>query len=154
MPMSSYKIDKFLTEKLKDIGFLSDTEINNAELTTTLSEFAHWSVGCNPRSLKRLTNTLSLISLITDKTRNEQDNSDFKDYKALNFALVCIQNTYPAIYNALLIESDFRESDKPQFYCYCDWNKLADDQIIRLLNNCCHNIQRYDSIFYSPYFII
>ena len=43
MPMSSYKIDKFLTEKLKDIGFLSDTEINNIELTTTLSEFAHWS---------------------------------------------------------------------------------------------------------------
>ena len=111
MPMSSYKIDKFLTEKLKDIGFLSDTEINNVELTTTLSEFAHWSVGCNPRSLKRLTNTLSLIRLITDKTRNEQDNSDFKDYKALNFALVCIQNTYPAIYNALLIEPDFREWD-------------------------------------------
>ena len=111
MPMSSYKIDKFLTEKLKVIGFLSNTEINNAELTTTLSEFAHWSVGCNPRSLKRLTNTLSLIRLITDKTRNEQDNSDFKDYKALNFALVCIQNTYPAIYNALLIEPDFREWD-------------------------------------------
>ncbi len=111
MPMSSYKIDKFLTEKLKAIGFLSDAESNNAELTTTLSEFAHWSVGCNPRSLKRLTNTLSLIRLITDKTRNEQDNSDFKDYKALNFALVCIQNTYPAIYNALLIEPDFREWD-------------------------------------------
>lgn len=111
MPMSSYKIDKFLTEKLKAIGFLSDAESNNAELTTTLSEFANWSVGCNPRSLKRQTNTLSLIRLITDKTRNEQDNSDFKDYKALNFALVCIQNTYPAIYNALLIEPDFREWD-------------------------------------------
>ena len=111
MPMSSYKIDKFLTEKLKAIGFLSDADRNNAKLTTTLSEFAHWSVGCNPRSLKRLTNTLSLIRLITDKTRNEQDNIDFKDYKALNFALVCIQNTYPAIYNALLIEPDFREWD-------------------------------------------
>ena len=111
MPMLSYKIDKFLTEKLKAIGFLSDAESNNAELTSTLSEFAHWSVGCNPRSLKRLTNTLSLIRLITDKTRNEQDNSDFKDCKVLNFALVCIQNTYPAIYNALLIEPDFREWD-------------------------------------------
>ena len=111
MPMSSYKIDKFLTEKLKAIGFLSDAESNNAELTTTLSEFAHWSVGCNPRSLKRLTNTLSLIRLITEKTVLKRDDEDFNSYKVLNFALVCIQNTYPAIYNALLIEPDFREWD-------------------------------------------
>ena len=111
MPMSSYKIDRFLTEKLKDIGFLSDTEINNTELTTTLSEFAHWSVGCNPRSLKRLTNTLSLIRLITEKTVLKRDDEDFNSYKVLNFALVCIQNTYPAIYNVLLFEPDFRDWD-------------------------------------------
>ena len=112
MPMSSYKIDEFLTEKLKGIKFLSESEINNTELTTTLSEFARWSVGCNPRSLKRLTNTLSLIRLITIKTLHDtQDNGDFNDYKALNFALVCIQNTYPAIYKALQVEPDFREWD-------------------------------------------
>ena len=112
MPMSSYKIDEFLTEKLKGIKFLSESEIDNPELTTTLSEFARWSVGCNPRSLKRLTNTLSLIRLITIKTLHDtQDNGDFNDYKALNFALVCIQNTYPAIYKALQVEPDFREWD-------------------------------------------
>ena len=109
MPISSYKIDNFLTEKLKNIGFLDDSDDNNSKLKTDLTEFAQWSVGNNPRSLKRLMNTLSLIRLITKETGPSQD--DFKNYKVLNFALVCIQNTYPAIYNALLLEPDFREWD-------------------------------------------
>ena len=111
MPMSSYKIDNFLTQKLTDIGFLDASDNNNSKLKTDLTEFAQWSVGSNPRSLKRLMNTLSLIRLITEKTVFKQDDDDFKSYKVLNFALVCIQNTYPAIYNALLIEPDFREWD-------------------------------------------
>ena len=111
MPIASYKIDDFLTEKLVNIGFLDDSDKNNSKLKTDLTEFAQWSVGSNPRSLKRLMNTLSLIRLITEKTVCKQDDNDLKNYKVLNFALVCIQNTYPVIYNALLFEPDFREWD-------------------------------------------
>ena len=109
MPMSSYKIDRFLTKNLEKIQFLDSTDSDN--LKADIVEFAQWSVGSNPRSLKRLMNTLSLIRLITKETGPTQDDDDFKNYKVLNFALVCIQNTYPAIYNALLFEPDFRDWD-------------------------------------------
>ena len=112
MPVASYKIDNFLTQKLADIGFLDSSDKDNDKLIADLTEFAQWSVGSNPRSLKRLMNTLSLIRLITEKTSFKQDDDDFKSYKALNFALVCIQNTYPAIYKALLFEPDFRMWDE------------------------------------------
>lgn len=112
MPISSYKIDRYLTDNLEKVGFLSEQEKDNHELTALLSEFAHLSVGNNPRSLIRLMNSLSLIRFIIEKTtKDKTDDRIFQQFKALIFALVCIQNTYPTIYKALSIEPDFREWD-------------------------------------------
>ncbi len=118
MPVASYQIDKFLCDALKGIGFLSDEEEANVTLRQNLSEFARLSVGTNPRSLKRLTNILSLIHLIMvskNKGDKEQENVNLTMQmidKQINFALVCIQINYPAIYNTLLQEPDFKKWDE------------------------------------------
>ena len=58
MPVGSYQIDNFLIDMLGHIKYLTDDEIKNEELKKNLSEMAGYSVGKNPRSLKRLTNIL------------------------------------------------------------------------------------------------
>ena len=79
------------------------------QLAEDLSEIARLSVGSNPRSLKRLTNTLALISLINEvQTQQDVNARQTVLNKELNFALVCMQIAYPYIYNQLTEEPDFK----------------------------------------------
>ena len=107
MPVASYNIDTFLVNALKQIEFFSDKELEDPATAANLTEIARLSVGCNPRSLKRLTNTLSLISIIN--RRLAEDDEATGQNKMLNFALVCMQIAYPYIYNQLTEEPDFKQ---------------------------------------------
>lgn len=119
MPVASYQIEKFLNTAMKSIDFISEKEEVSSETTRKLAEFASLSVGTNPRALKRLTNTLSLISLINKSEENdtessEDDQVDSSDdiEKLLNFALVCMQIAYPYVYNNLISDPDFISWDE------------------------------------------
>ena len=107
MPVASYNVDTFLVDALSKIEFFTPNELANAQLAETLSEVARLSVGSNPRSLKRLTNTLSLISIINAEKSAESEVDTLN--KTLNFSLVCMQIAYPYIYNQLTEEPDFKQ---------------------------------------------
>ena len=120
MPVASYAIDNFLVKALQDISFFSSEELSNLDLVRDLSEVAQLSVGTKPRSLKRLTNTLSLISIINQiQSQKAQEQGSEANQptaldtftKKLSFALVCIQIAYPLIYNLLLDMPDFKSWD-------------------------------------------
>jgi len=108
MPVASYNVDTFLVDALHKIEFFTEEELKDIHLAETLSEVARLSVGSNPRSLKRLTNTLSLISIINGEKSPESQNYDAHN-KILNFALVCMQIAYPYIYNQLTEEPNFKQ---------------------------------------------
>lgn len=108
MPVASYNVDTFLVEALSEIEFFSKEELADTVLAENLSEIARLSVGCNPRSLKRLTNTLSLISIINESLAKASSLTQTTKDKTLNFALVCMQIAYPYIYNQLSEEPDFK----------------------------------------------
>lgn len=109
MPVASYSVDAFLVDALRKIEFFKDEELNNPLLAETLSEITRLSVGSNPRSLKRLTNTLALISIINEMQIGELAASQEQHNKLLNYALVCVQIAYPYIYNQLTEEPDFKK---------------------------------------------
>ena len=108
MPVASYNVDTFLVDALRKIEFFTDEDLKDMNLAENLSEVARLSVGSNPRSLKRLTNTLSLISIINAEKSSEAGNNDTQN-KILNFALVCMQIAYPYIYNQLTEEPDYKQ---------------------------------------------
>ncbi len=120
MPVSSYKIDLFLIDALSRIGYLTRAEQNNEELKRNLTLMAMYSVGTNPRSLKRLTNILSLIELMTKRDRENEDSLQSEEEilidKQVNFALVCLQIVYPLVYNTLL--------EYPNF---CQWGEETEE---------------------------
>lgn len=108
MPVASYNVDTFLVDALQKIEFFTAEELQDAQLAEDLSEIARLSVGCNPRSLKRLTNTLSLISII-NQGDDDSDVNNSKQTKVINFALVCMQIAYPFVYNQLAEEPNFKQ---------------------------------------------
>ena len=108
MPVASYNVDTFLVDALKKIEFFTDEELGDTSLAEDLSEITRLSVGTNPRSLKRLTNTLALISIINRKQKRTDCVSTDKQSKLIHYSLVCMQIAYPYIYNQLADEPDFK----------------------------------------------
>lgn len=125
MPVASYNVDTFLVDALKKIEFFSEQELNDTALAELLSEITRLSVGSNPRSLKRLTNTLALISIINEIQNKDENATQDHLAKCLNYALVCMQIAYPYIYNQLTEAPDFK-----------GWNeKIASKLKLRVLTD-------------------
>ena len=122
MPVSSYVIDDFLKEKLLVINYFENQELENNETFEVIKQISLYSVGTNPRSLKRLINSLSLIKCINDsiplteiEKKEEGDEELIPNVlldKIMNFALVSIQISYPSIYDLLVKEPDFKKWDE------------------------------------------
>ena len=106
MPIANYDVTKFLVQSLEDIGYV-DSNVENLELVKEkLADLTLLSVGTNPRSLKRLINTLSLLKIIG----NMEGEGEKKAHELLiNYAMVCIQIAYPKIYELINQEPSFRE---------------------------------------------
>lgn len=107
MPVASYSINNFLIENLQKVGYINDLQTKDKKFEQLLSRICSLSVGSNPRSLKRLLNTVSLITIISKESDYNLETEE--EYKVvLNFALICIQIAYPALYKALCLEGDYR----------------------------------------------
>lgn len=107
MPVSSYKVNDFLKESLRNIEYISTSQASNEVLITKLSNIANLSVGSNPRSIKRLLNSLSLIKCINDAKDDDDLKLETDTDLLLNFFLVSLQIAYPKIYNILVENNDF-----------------------------------------------
>jgi predicted KAP-like P-loop ATPase len=117
MPMDDYSIAKYVNSLLFEVGFVEDKGLDEEKIT----EITRWTIGGNPRSIKRLVNSVSLNQIfakkknqISAKKRKEKpwssDSSsnrlvegiDIKEEKLLLFSLYCLQIAYPPIYSLLL----------------------------------------------------
>jgi hypothetical protein len=109
MPVKAYKINEFLDQALRSIGYvnLDDNSPETLREIEDITKIAQISIGTNPRALKRLTNTLSLIQIIARRTHAKDDDQQLEKQRLLNFALVCMQICYPAVYNVLLTHPNF-----------------------------------------------
>ena len=108
MPVTSYRVDEFLKDGLLTTNYITSDQANNADLISKFSEISSLSVGSNPRALKRLLNSLSLISCI-NAAKGESDDGSLTDDLELvvNFSLVSIQIAYPQVYKLLSMYNGF-----------------------------------------------
>lgn len=114
MPISAYHSETIVLKGLADIGFLTRDEerhafrnIHKAPLAKRILDITHCTVGKNPRSIKRLLNSLSLIRCI-NKFRGESNEEANRDAdRLLNFALIGMQVSYPSVYRMLTLQPDF-----------------------------------------------
>lgn len=129
MPVGAYDITSFLEDSLKNINYFNDDELHRniilkqervENLTTVIDvidEMTRLSTGANPRSIKRLINTLSLIKIIStirmEESEDDSKEQDMSEYDQLmNYGLVCLQIAYPQIYDRIMQEPCFIEWDE------------------------------------------
>ncbi|TCK98140.1 trans-aconitate methyltransferase [Natranaerovirga hydrolytica] len=96
MPTNNYDITQFVLKSLVDIRYFdSNDELTDLDKKRIVNSI-EFTIGKNPRSIKRLINALKL-SRIYDEI-NEQVLIN-KGFKISNLMFLCIQLAYPKIYN-------------------------------------------------------
>ena len=126
MPLGSYNITSFLEDSLKNIGYFNTEDLrkeiqlhqsedsNSSAVISIIDEMTRLSTGPNPRSIKRLINTLSLIKIISDvqvsEAGNQREEMNEQD-RLMNYGLVCLQIAYPQVYERIVQEP-----------CFTEWN--------------------------------
>ncbi len=106
MPVGTYDIENFLVEKLKTLDV--EIEENEKELFAKAVKF---TIGFNPRSLKRYLNSFSLINdirAIESSDENQQQSGD--DF--MLFALLGIQISFPNVFRLITQNPDFTSWNK------------------------------------------
>lgn len=106
MPVAHYKVDKFIIEMFKQVGIdLSGGSDANAYVSLIQA-----SVGCNPRTMKRLFNAYLLLDCISDTATKGTGNDAWN--KQMLFAILCCQHAFEDLYNFMVRNSqDFAGSD-------------------------------------------
>jgi GTPase SAR1 family protein len=111
LPVNNYRPMDFVLRSLFDIGYITDIERSIPMVKNTFAKIVESSVGKNPRSIKRLINTLSLLDCIDICGNNTNNEGLSMDDKFLNFITVAIQICYPKIYKMLSLKPGFTSWD-------------------------------------------
>ncbi len=142
MPVAQYDIRKYLIEMLEKIGIRFEDAGKEKEINAYISIVQN-SIGCNPRSMKRLFNSYLLLSKVEPAQNLEKD-----WMKKVLFSVLCMQLSFEKVYNYIAINRKsiddsflFMLGNKDTFEAYHDVNILKrefclndDDDINRLTN--------------------
>ncbi|MGV1011655.1 MAG: KAP family P-loop NTPase fold protein [Flavobacterium sp.] len=112
MPTGTYDMGNLLSEKLTSLSIVIPEELNDS-----YTNVVKYTIGFNPRSLKRYINSFSLLRSLRNSDF-EDDASDFGDNAPdaeddlILFAMIGVQISYPKIFRLITQMSDIYEWDK------------------------------------------
>jgi len=102
MPTSSYNIEKYLSDLLKDskfYGYKLEDNIADKDFFVNVTEV---TVGRNPRSIKRAINYAALLERIRSKESKSGTKKDKETMKLL-YAIVCMQIAWPELFEFFVL---------------------------------------------------
>lgn len=103
MPISSYQPRKLIAGQLSNLGL----GVENKTVVDKYAEAVRWSVGNNPRSIKRLFNRFTLTQVI----RNDQMSAARDEKLTLPiFLLICLELAYPLVHEDLALYAELLEN--------------------------------------------
>ena len=141
IPIAQYNISAYIQNLLSNMSIVcSEEEIN------TYREIVDCSIGCNPRSMKRLFNSFILLNTVAGKKGmfNEADGIKAKDKQRILFAALCLQMAFEEIYEFMIknkndLNADFFDGIK-------DLEKFKTDSAFEEIRK---NIPVKEDLYYS-----
>ena len=133
MPVGSYDISLYVKKCFEDIGIEVEEE--------TLPQYINlikYSIGNNPRSMKRLFNSFLLLSNISDSEILEDSLN-----RQILFALLCMQSSYELMYNYIIekrldLDGEFfneLKNEKNDIFKKIEMNEKEISQFTRFMEN-------------------
>ena len=131
MPVQNYDIGNYVNDLLRQIGFQDENVID----VDFVNQVVDNTIGGNPRTIKRLINSLALIKIVNEEGEDEDEGEDeitsdeeLIIERKLLFALVCLQIASSDIYALLNKESDFKKWDEDLAFSITQKKEEEDDK--------------------------
>ena len=133
MPVGSYDISLYVKKCFEDIGMEVEVEILPQYIN-----LIKYSIGNNPRSMKRLFNSFLLLSNISDSEILEDSLN-----RQILFALLCMQSSYELMYNYIIekrldLDGEFfneLKNEKNDIFKKIEMNEKEISQFTRFIEN-------------------
>ena len=141
IPIAQYNISAYIQNLLSNMSIVcSEEEIS------TYREIVDFSIGCNPRSMKRLFNSFILLNTVASKKGifNEADGIKAKDKQRILFASLCLQMAFQEIYEFMIKNKN--ELDADFFDGIKDFEKLKTDSAFEEIRK---NIPIKEDLYYD-----
>ena len=141
IPIAQYNISAYIQNLLSNMSIVcSEEEIS------TYREIVDCSIGCNPRSMKRLFNSFILLNTVASKKGmfNEADDIKSKDKQRILFASLCLQMAFQEIYEFMIKNKN--ELDADFFDGIKDFEKLKTDSAFEEIRK---NIHIKEDLYYE-----
>jgi hypothetical protein len=133
MPVSQYNANEFCQQMLKHIDVAHEKE--DVDLYVKLISF---SVGFNPRTVKRLFNNLLLLKLVLTKKQGLEadDVAQVNEKIRILFATLCLQNTFNPLYNHL--QNHLKQLGKQE--------KVLSENEVKTANDLFNKLTEFDTL--------
>lgn len=133
MPVGSYDISLYVKKCFEDIGLEVEEEVLPQYIN-----LIKYSIGNNPRSMKRLFNSFLLLSNISDSEILEDSLN-----RQILFALLCMQSSYELMYNYIIekrldLDGEFfneLKNEKNDIFKKIEMNEKEIPQFTRFMEN-------------------
>lgn len=106
MPIKRYQVDNYIRQLLEKVRLEFDPEADIG----IYRDLVKYSVGFNPRTMKRLLNTLQLLTILDEKSA-EKSGKTIDSIKSTRrhscratFGILCMQESYPSIFDYIVEE--------------------------------------------------
>jgi hypothetical protein len=124
MPIGLYETGKYVENMLNRIR----VKFNKDDIALYV-DLVRYSIGSNPRSMKRLFNSMLLLNLVADKRKLFEDTdlvAEKAEKQRILFAILCLQTNYEPVYNYIIRNIDV--IDQSFFDNLQDETKRNDDK--------------------------
>lgn len=128
MPVAQYDISNYISAALKAMEIENDKKAVKQYVGLTET-----SIGCNPRSIKRLFNTYKLLDFIAQESSYNANDSK---RRIILFAIICMQMKFDKLYNFIVSSRDTLSNE---LFC-----QLSDYTLINNDENLKEEIGIYD----------
>ncbi|MBF0405755.1 MAG: hypothetical protein HQM10_00255 [Candidatus Riflebacteria bacterium] len=126
VPIGQYNISKYVQNLLDKMGIKEDDD------KVSFEELIRASVGCNPRSIKRVFNTFYLLNTVAElkKINIDIEKNLVSKRQKIIFGVLCLQLAYEPIYEFLIKEEENFSKD---FFEQFTTEKLLNDDYFKNL---------------------
>src|SRR6056297_701705 len=108
MPVGAYTMDSFVVDKLRKFGIKIDEDEGR-----DYAKVIRYTIGSNPRSLKRYLNSFALINEVRAAGEDDFNPAEESDENFALFCLLGIQISYPKVFRLLVQDISFTNWGSP-----------------------------------------
>lgn len=123
MPLGQYQVNNYIQRLLEKIGMKPKEDD-----VTCYADMLNYSIGFNPRSIKRLFNSLLLLNLVATKKGLFEDGTSAatkSEKQRIMFGALCLQMAYEPVYRYL--QKHMNNIDQKFFKSLMDINSLTQE---------------------------